>query len=667
MEKEVNCINSRVVINYIKAYNNGDCSELLHDLDPEIDSLPNPESFLQDPNNWISSSVISELFKRAGSILHDQRVAYKIAKYSIENSSLGYIQKVFVKAFWSSKKSFKHVQAINYKFNRNKKVEAVKLSGNEAVVRLHWNPAMKSSKVLCLFNQGIYTFFPTIWSGKPFILKEECCYFDGAPYCEYHIRWRFQNRVREHLSRFFMSRGMLKDIITEQEKDKELIEKKYEEVTLLNVELNKKIKQIVAIQDTGKAILSILNLERLLTVIMNILSSVCQINRAIIMIVDKKKKCLQYMHGVGFDGEVPDEIKNYTVALDRLSNIMARVARTGLPEYVPDIKNSTLRKENIVLQRVDPTSAFVVPLITRSRVIGIIATDAVDGNGVPKKTRETLEIFAPQIAIAIENARLYNKLSEQMEELKKSQALLSRAEKLSYLGNMAARLAHEIKNPMTAIGAFIQMLPQKYDDEEFRNEFYEIAMEETARVNNLINELMDLVKTKESNFELTDLNKLIDKMVLLTSPQSNAKHITIIRDYDTDIGQVWIDSEKMKQVVLNLLSNAIDFTPDKGKIELKTKKIVKDEKLEIIQIEIKDNGSGIPQNAIEKIFDPYFTTRHKSSIHNGTGLGLFIAYKNMKDHGGSIEVKSKINEGTVFILSFPNTSAGHVPVSSDKD
>jgi len=147
--------------NYIKAYNNGDCSELLHDLDPEIDSLPNPESFLQDPNNWISSSVISELFKRAGSILHDQRVAYKIAKYSIENSSLGYIQKIFVKAFWSSKKEFsKHAQAINDKFNRNKKVELVEVKRNLGHnFRLHWDPAMKSSKVLCLFNQGIYTFF----------------------------------------------------------------------------------------------------------------------------------------------------------------------------------------------------------------------------------------------------------------------------------------------------------------------------------------------------------------------------------------------------------------------------------------------------------------------------------------------------------------------------
>jgi signal transduction histidine kinase len=97
------------------------------------------------------------------------------------------------------------------------------------------------------------------------------------------------------------------------------------------------------------------------------------------------------------------------------------------------------------------------------------------------------------------------------EELKRSQALLSRAEKLSFLGNMAARLAHEIKNPMTAIGTFIQMLPQKYDNEEFRTEFHEIAMEETARVNNLITELMDLVKTKESHFELNDVNELIDR------------------------------------------------------------------------------------------------------------------------------------------------------------
>lgn len=372
------------------------------------------------------------------------------------------------------------------------------------------------------------------------------------------------------------------------------------------------------------------------------------------MLVNDKEGRLEYMYGVGFDGGVPKDIKNYTIALERSSNIMARVASTGLPEYVPDIKSSTMRKENIVLKLANPTSAFVVPLVTKSKVIGIIATDAVDGDGIPRETRETLEIFAPQIAIAIENANLYNKLREQMEELKRSQALLSRAEKLSFLGNMAARLAHEIKNPMTAIGTFIQMLPQKYDNEEFRTEFHEIAMEETARVNNLITELMDLVKTKESHFELNDVNELIDKMILLTSPQSHSKHIDIVCNYDPDIGQVWMDPEKIKQVILNLLSNAIDFTPDKGKIELTTKKIVGDKKGEAVQVEIKDNGHGIPQGIINKIFDPYFTTRHKSSMHNGTGLGLFIAHKNMQDHGGNIEVKSKVDEGTTFTLTFPN-------------
>ncbi|KAF5429289.1 Signal transduction histidine kinase, partial [Candidatus Methanophagaceae archaeon] len=511
-----------------------------------------------------------------------------------------------------------------------------------------------ASKDICLYNQGILSFIPLTWGTAPLTLIEKCCYFEGAPYCEYHTQWPYKSWFYGILSRFFATRSILLETIKETEKAKETIEQKYDEVNRLNAELNCKIKQLLAIQDTGKAILSILDLKQLLTLIMNILSNVCEIHRAIIMLVNDEKGCLQYMHGMGFDSEVPKEIRNYTVAMDRLSNIMARVVSTGQSEYIPDIKNSTLRKENIVLKSANPTSAFVVPLITRSRVIGIIATDAVDGDGIPRETRETLEIFAPQIAIAIENAKLYNRLSEQMEELKRSQALLSRAEKLSFLGNMAARLAHEIKNPMTAIGTFIQMLPQKYDDEEFRTEFYDIAMEEMARINNLIAELMDLVKTRESHFELNDINELIDKMILLTSPQSNSKHINIVRNYDPNIGQVWMDSEKIKQVMLNLLSNAIDFTPDRGRIELTTKTIMESGKGEAVQIEIKDNGTGIAQSIIDKVFDPYFTTRHKSSMHNGTGLGLFIANKNMQDHGGTIEVKSKVDEGATFTLTFPN-------------
>jgi len=397
----------------------------------------------------------------------------------------------------------------------------------------------------------------------------------------------------------------------------------------------------------------VLNLDELLSVIMNLLSNVCKINRAVIMLVNEEENYLEYIYGVGFDGEAPEEIKNYKVPLSRVSNILARVTNTGWPEYVPEVKGSTLRKENILLTYGDPISVYVVPLITRSKVIGVIATDAVAEEGVPKETRETLEVFAPQIAIAIENARLYSKLQEQMEELKRSYTLLSRAEKFSFLGNLSARLAHEIKNPMTAIGTFLQMLPQKFDDEEFRTNFYNIAMEETNRVNSMITELLDLVNIRESHFELNNLHDLIDKMIFLISPQSKAKDIEIVRHFDHSIEEVKMDSEKMKQVILNLLSNAVDFTPQGGRIEISTAKQSMNGGKENIRIEIKDNGIGIDQSMMSKIFDPYFTTKHKSNMHNGTGLGLFIAHQNVRDHNGTIEVTSEVDKGTTFILNLP--------------
>jgi signal transduction histidine kinase len=565
---------------------------------------------------------------------------------------MGYAQRILVKAFWSAKNALRHSQRINDKWNRSKRVELVEIRRNRATVRLHWDRRMELSKDLCFVNQGTYTYLPMVWGGKPFTLHERCCFFEGAPYCEYQLKWPVQNRLYEIFSRFFTSKSVLMETIREMENDKHIIEAKYEEVNRLNTKLNQKVKQLIAIQDTGKAILSVLDLNHLLTVIMNLIANVCHINRAIIMLVNEDEQCLEYIHGTSSIGKVPQAIRNYRVSLDRVSNILVRVANTGHPEYIPKVDHSQLRKENIVLAYGKPSSVFVVPLITRSKVIGVIATDGIDGVGVPAETRSTLEVFSPQIAIAIENARLYGRLQEQMTELKRSHALLSRVERFSFLGNLAARLAHEIKNPLTAIRTFLQMLPRKYDDKEFMEGFYEIALEETMRVNNLITELLDLVKHKESNLAFNDLHALLDKMLLLISPQTKEKQIEVVRQYDADIGQVWFDSEKIKQVILNLLSNAVDFTPQGGRIEIVTKKIAKKDGDEA-NISIRDNGSGISKANIDKIFDPYFTTKHRSDMHNGTGLGLFIAHQNMTAHGGSIDVDNRFEEGAAFLLRLP--------------
>jgi signal transduction histidine kinase len=667
MEKEVNCINSRSIIYYVKDKNNGSCLGLLDNLDPEIDSLDDPESFLTDPNNWISCRVAAKLYARARSILNDEMAPYKIGKFSVEHLSAGYIQKAFINIFWSSEKAFKNLQKINEKWNRNKKVELVEIKRNEAIVRLHWFPNMEVSKDLCLMNKGTYTFMPLIWGGRPLNLSEKCCYFEGAPYCEYHFRWSARNKFHEIYSRVFTSKSVLKEMLREMEADKNIIEQRYGEVSRLNFELNNKIKQLQAIQDTGKAILSVLDLEKLLSVIMNALSNVCRISRAIIMVVNEKEECLEYLYATGFNGDVPNEILEYKVPLHRVKNILVRFTNTGRSEYVADVEASSLRKENIVLAYGKPRSVYVVPLITRSSVIGVIATDAVDDAGVPLETRNMLEIFSSQIAIAIENARLYKQLQQQMLELKNSYVLLGRAEKLSFLGNVAARLAHEIKNPMTAIGTFVQMLPYKYNDEEYRGKFHKIVVEEANRVNNLISELMDLVNPRESKFGQSDIHELIEKMVLLVSPQTKAKNINVDCQFDPDIGSVWMDTEKMRQVILNLLSNAVDFTPEKGRIEVLTKRNYIKGKNKYIQIHIKDNGEGIPPSDIDKIFEPYFTTKHKSSLHRGTGLGLFIVHKNIEEHGGNIEVKSELGKGTTFIITIPIKNSENPSLNPEKD
>ena len=665
MEKETSCINAKAILDYVKAHNHGDCSPVISDIHPEINSLPDPEAFLSDPNNWISCEVISRLYTRTKEILGDKNAPYNIAKFAIENLYLGYIQKIFVKAFWSYEKALKHVQKINDKFNRSKRIELVQMTGSEAVVRLHWDPRMKASKDICLYNQGNYTFMPLIWGGKPIHLTELCCAFEGGPYCEYSLRWPRRNRIHEILSRFYTSKALLLETVAEMEADKLIIEEKYEEVNRLNEQLSQKVRQVMAIQETGKAILSVLDLEKVLSVIMNLLSSVCHIHRAIIMLVNKEKECLEYIQGIGFGKEMYDAVRGYRVPLHRVSNMLVRVVNTGHSEYIPEVESSNLRRENILLAHGKPASVFVVPLITRSKVIGVIATDAIDGKGVPKETREILEIFAPQIAIAIENATLYSNLEKKIVELRRSQALLSRAEKFSFLGNLAARLAHELKNPLTAIGTFLQLLPLKYDDEEFRRDFHKVALEETTRMNDLITELLDLAKPKESHFAFADLHDVIDKMVLLISPQSKAKKIEIVRKFDRSLGQVWMDSEKVKQVLLNLLSNAIDFCREGGTIEIVTGRDTSTGREGSLRLEVRDNGIGIEESILDRIFDPYFTTKHKSSMHSGTGLGLFIVHQHVQEHFGNIEVRSKINEGTSFIITFPidgpaSVSAGRI-------
>ena len=194
MEKEINCIISRAILDYVEAHREGAVDDLIRDLHPELDALPDPEAYLRDPNNWTSSRLIAELFARTRHLLDDEYVAFKIARRAFENNKLGYGQRILFKALWSPANVLKNLQRLNDKWNRNKRVEVVERTRNNAVVRIHWNPDMGCSRDNCLYNRGVYTFLPVIWDGKPLQLTERCCFFRGAPYCQYDLIVLWGNR-----------------------------------------------------------------------------------------------------------------------------------------------------------------------------------------------------------------------------------------------------------------------------------------------------------------------------------------------------------------------------------------------------------------------------------------------------------------------------------------
>jgi signal transduction histidine kinase len=286
-----------------------------------------------------------------------------------------------------------------------------------------------------------------------------------------------------------------------------------------------------------------------------------------------------------------------------------------------------------------------VPILSKEKLIGILNLGRKKEPEIySNEDLELLATLANQAAIAIENARLY-------ENLKQSQDTLRRADRLSSLGLLTAGLAHEIRNPLVAIRTFTQLLPERYDDAEFREGFQGLALKEVDRICGLINDLLSFARTSRPNVAEENLNEVVDGIARILETEAKEKGVEITRDYNADLPKVWIDREQMKQVFMNLILNAIQAMGDGGSLFISTRLHSKDESGasgKFLQVEIRDTGVGIPEENVEHIFDPFFTSKDE-----GSGLGLSISHQIVQEHGGYIVVESKIGNGTSFFINLP--------------
>ena len=413
MEKHNSCINSRAIIQYIEDNAPDRLSDLLQDLGPEINAVEDKREFLTNPNNWITSDLLIKLFDRAKNILHDPDAAFKIGYNSILKRHLGYIQKIIIYAFGNPNRVIARIQKVNDHFNKTKTIELIESSATSSVVRLHWQKDIALSRDFCSFNKGIYQAVPEIWGLPGADLEETSCFFDGAPYCEYHISWKRQNRLKILVFNIIAPWRLLRETIHELEQDKEVLRQKYNKIHELNIKLENKVEQLTILQESSAAILSTIDLKELLELILSRLARVANLDRAGIFLKDEKTHQLELIHAVGVDSDELARLKGYHISMDKMDNIIARSARKSEPVIVDDVARLSLNPENLLLSSLNPRAFILVPLKARGRTVGIMLGDNSSDKSFTKDIdREFLKNFANHIAMALDNATLYAKLQE---------------------------------------------------------------------------------------------------------------------------------------------------------------------------------------------------------------------------------------------------------------
>ncbi|TLS38161.1 PAS domain-containing sensor histidine kinase [Pseudalkalibacillus caeni] len=230
-------------------------------------------------------------------------------------------------------------------------------------------------------------------------------------------------------------------------------------------------------------------------------------------------------------------------------------------------------------------------------------------------------------------------------ERNNTEELLRKSDKLSVVGQLAAGVAHEIRNPLTSLKGFLQLLQKDAKDET--ETYYNVMLSELKRIESIIGELLVLAKPQAAKYDRVNILSILNHVITLLTSQANLKNIEIIQTYRLSQPIIEAEENHLKQVLINILKNAVEAMENQnhGKIFVSAET---NEQQNELKIEIKDEGPGIAEDRISKLGEPFYSTKEK-----GTGLGLMICSKIIKDHGGKLSIKSELEKGTTISIVLP--------------
>jgi len=292
------------------------------------------------------------------------------------------------------------------------------------------------------------------------------------------------------------------------------------------------------------------------------------------------------------------------------------------------------------------SAGLCAPLLARNELVGLLALGSRRTWRPSRNDAEWLSEFANQASLAFQNAALYREQRQRLDRL-------HRADRLAAVGQLAASVAHEVRNPLTAIRSTMQYLAGSLEDQAKRQLAAEL-IDEVDRINQTVSSLLSLTRTDNFQPEEVELLSLVKQTVRLFQPQAREQTVAVEEDFGEPAFHIRADPAQLKQVFLNLLLNALQSMPDGGRISVAVQRESKgtgqpqtaDDSR--VRIDIGDQGHGIAHDKLQAIFDPFFTTKS-----DGTGLGLPICHGIVRMHNGEIRVDSREGKGTTVSIHLP--------------
>lgn len=285
-----------------------------------------------------------------------------------------------------------------------------------------------------------------------------------------------------------------------------------------------------------------------------------------------------------------------------------------------------------------------IPLTCGGRLRGVLALGPRrDGRPYCQADVDLCTRIASRLALMASR----ESLSAEVDRLR---SLAAAQERMAAVGQMAAGLAHEIRNPLVSIRTFTQLLPERYDDEEFRSGFLDLTLAEIDRISALVGELLSFARPDADTppVRRVDVADALERTCMLLRSQARGAGVALDLELDGALPEAAIDEDRLRQVVLNLIVNAIQACPGRGHVVVSARAEVCGGGVDGICVQVSDDGPGMTAEVARRVFEPFFTTRAE-----GTGLGLALARRIVAEHGGRLELETQAGQGATFSVYLP--------------